>query len=217
VIRVFLTDDQELVCYGLQTILQTADDIEIVGMAHDGQEALDLLAEAAPDVVLMDLNMPVMNGIQATQAIQAHFPGIAVLVLTTYDDDEWLFDAIRSGAAGYLLKDSPREALIAAVRAAAAGETPVDPSIAGRLFTRVARDAGPANPQVLAEFSDREIEILRGIARGLSNQEIAADLHLSDGTVRNYVTTVFEKLDVSNRTRAAIQALQLGLVDLREL
>lgn len=216
-IRVFLTDDQELVCYGLQTILQTADDIEIVGMAHDGQEALDLLAEAAPDVVLMDLNMPVMNGIQATQAIQAHFPGIAVLVLTTYDDDEWLFDAIRSGAAGYLLKDSPREALIAAVRAAAAGETPVDPSIAGRLFTRVARDAGPANPQVLAEFSDREIEILRGIARGLSNQEIAADLHLSDGTVRNYVTTVFEKLDVSNRTRAAIQALQLGLVDLREL
>lgn len=216
-IRVLLVDDQELVCYGLQTILKTARDIEVVGMAFDGAEALEKIPETSPDVVLMDLNMPIMNGIQATRAIGEQYPDIQVLVLTTYDADEWVFDAIRSGAAGYLLKDTPREKLIQGVRDAAAGETPVDPSIAGKLFVAVSENRAPAETKIARDFNERERDILRLLAQGMSNNEIASEMHLSEGTVRNYVTEMFIKLGVTNRTQAAVTALRYGLVRLNEI
>lgn len=210
-IRVLICDDQDLVREGLRAILGTAAGIEVVGEASDGAEALELIPATQPAVVLMDLKMPGMNGVQATRLIADRHPDVRVLVLTTYDADEWVFDAIRSGAAGYLLKDTPREALVAAVRDTAAGKTPVDPAVAGRLFSHVAR-AGPPVPTTLAaDLSERELDVLRLLARGLSNADIAGRLYLSEGTVRNYVSSILSKLGVSDRTQAAVLALRHGL------
>jgi DNA-binding NarL/FixJ family response regulator len=213
-IRVLICDDQDVVREGLRAILSTAPGIEVVGAARDGAEALDLVSQTQPDVVLMDLKMPGMNGVQATHAIRARFPAVRVLVLTTYDADEWVFDAIRSGAAGYLLKDTPRRGLIEAIKGTAAGKTHVDPAVAGRLFAQVSRIAAPPRTAVAADLSPRELEVLRLLARGLNNADIAQRLYLSEGTVRNYVSAILAKLDVSDRTQAAVLALRHGLVDM---
>src|SRR6266498_5101307 len=211
-IRVLICDDQDVVLEGLQTILKSAPEIEVVAVAHDGAEALEKIPQAHPDVILMDLKMPEMNGIQATREIRNRFPDVGVLVLTTYDADEWVFDAIRSGAAGYLLKDTPREGLIAAVKGTMSGRTHVDPQVAGKLFTQVQLNAPISSYQeVLGELSERERDVLNLLARGLSNSEIAGRLFLSEGTVRNYVSSIFSKLGVSDRTQAAILALRAGL------
>ncbi len=211
-IRVLICDDQEVVREGLRVILTKAPDIKVVGVAGDGAEALALLDVARPDVVLMDLKMPGMNGIQATRQIRERFPQVRVLVLTTYDADEWVFDAIRSGAAGYVLKDTPVESLTAAIQAAAAGKTPVDPNVAGKLFAQIARSA-PVDAKPLADLSEREREVLVLVARGLSNADIAQRLFLSEGTVRNYVSAILSKLGVADRTQAAVLALRAGLLD----
>ena len=213
-IRVLICDDQDVVREGLRAILGTAPGIEVVGAARDGAEALDLVPQTQPDVVLMDLKMPGMNGVQATRAIRDHFPAVRVLVLTTYDADEWVFDAIRSGAAGYLLKDTPRRELIEAIKGTAAGKTHVDPAVAGRLFAQVAQVAPPPRTAVAADLSPRELEVLHLLARGLNNADIAQRLYLSEGTVRNYVSAILAKLDVSDRTQAAVLALRHGLVDM---
>ncbi|MFZ6031441.1 MAG: response regulator [Chloroflexota bacterium] len=213
-VRVLICDDQEIVREGMQAILKTAPGIEVVGLAGDGAEALALIPSARPDVVLMDLKMPGMNGIQATREIRAQHPGVRVLVLTTYDADEWVFDAIRSGAAGYLLKDTPRQQLTAAIHGTAAGKTYVDPSVAGKLFVQASQAPMPADSGVAAALSEREREVLALLARGLSNADIAARLFLSEGTVRNYVSAVFAKLGVTDRTQAAVLALRYGLADL---
>jgi DNA-binding NarL/FixJ family response regulator len=217
-IRVLICDDQWIVCEGLEAILEADREIEVVGIAHDGAQALELIPQVEPDVVLMDLKMPGMNGIQATHKIGQQYPHIKVLVLTTYGADEWVFDAIRSGAAGYLLKGTPRDSLIAAVKGTASGDTHVDPAVAGKLFNRIARNGAPlSNTTIANALSDRELDVLRLLARGLSNAEIAQQLYLSEGTVRNYVSAVLAKLEVSDRTQAAILALRHGLVDLGEL
>lgn len=216
-IRVLICDDQEVVCEGLQVILNSDAGIKIVGVAHDGAAALELIPTVRPDLVLMDLKMPGVNGIQATQLIRRQYPAVRVLVLTTYEDDEWVFDAIRSGAAGYLLKDSPRETLLAAVKGTVDGKTHVDPAIAGKLFTQIAHTSTTPNTAMTAELSERELEVLRLLARGLANVDIAERLHLSEGTVRNYVSAVLTKLGVSDRTQAAVIALRYGLVDLNEI
>jgi DNA-binding NarL/FixJ family response regulator len=170
-----------------------------------------MVSEAQPDVVLMDLKMPVMNGVQATRLIREQHPQVRVLVLTTYDADEWVFDAIRGGASGYLLKDTPRERLIEALRDAAKGKTPVDPDIAGKLFAQVAQGTVTPDTSIAEDLSEREREVLGLLARGMTNAEIAGQLYLSEGTVRNYVSAVLEKLDVADRTKAAVLALRLGL------
>lgn len=217
-IRVLICDDQWIVCEGLEAILEADREIEVVGIAHDGAQALELIPQVEPDVVLMDLKMPGMNGIQATHKIGEQYPHIKVLVLTTYGADEWVFDAIRSGAAGYLLKGTPRDSLIAAVKGTASGDTHVDPAVAGKLFDRIARNGAPlSNTTIANALSDRELDVLRLLARGLSNAEIAQQLYLSEGTVRNYVSAILAKLEVSDRTQAAILALRHGLVDLGEL
>jgi DNA-binding NarL/FixJ family response regulator len=211
-IRILLCDDQALVSDGLQMILETDPALRVVGIASDGQQALELAAESTPDIVLMDLKMPVMNGVQATAALRRDHPALPVLVLTTFDDDEWLLDAIRSGASGYLLKDTPRDRLIAAVKEAVAGKTPVDPAVAGKLFSRLSAPApSPSDSPRLASLNEREREVLSLIAQGLTNSEIAGRLYLSEGTVRNYVSAILAKLDVADRTQAAVLALRYGL------
>jgi NarL family two-component system response regulator LiaR len=213
-IRVLICDDQLVVRAGLRAILSTVRGIEVVGEAGDGDEALSQVEVLAPDVVLMDLKMPGTNGVQATRAIRDRHPHVGVLVLTTYDADEWVFDAVRAGASGYLLKDTPREALVAAIEGTAAGETHVDPAVAGKLFRQVAQGPAPSMSAqaIAAELSPRELEVLRLLARGLNNADIAGQLHLSEGTVRNYVSTILDKLDVADRTQAAVLALRCGLL-----
>ncbi|MFH1084951.1 MAG: response regulator transcription factor [Chloroflexota bacterium] len=213
-IRVLICDDQWIVCEGLEAILGADPEIQVVGVAHDGAEALERIGATRPDVVLMDLKMPVMNGIQATERIRRDHPRVRVLVLTTYAADEWVLDAIRAGASGYLLKGTPREALIAAVKGTAAGATYVDPSVAGRLFDQIARSSpSPDGSVVLAALSERERDVLRLLGRGLSNEEIAQRLFLSQGTIRNYVSAILAKLGVADRTQAAVLAVRYGLVD----
>ncbi len=213
-IRVLICDDQAIVCDGLEAILSTDGDIEVVGLAAHGAQAVELAQATKPDLVLMDLKMPGMNGIQATQAIREKLPDTRVLVLTTYDADEWVFDAIRSGAAGYLLKDTPRDQLIPAIKGTVAGKTHIDPVVAGKLFKHIAHESmGQPDSTLADQLSEREREVLQFIANGFSNAEIAQQLHLSEGTVRNYISALFAKLGVSDRTQAAVLALRYGIVD----
>jgi DNA-binding NarL/FixJ family response regulator len=220
-IRVLICDDQWIVCEGLEAILRADPEIEVVAVAHDGAEALELIPEANPSVILMDLKMPGMDGLQATREVCRRYPSIKVLVLTTYGDDEWVFEAIRAGAAGYLLKGTPRQALIEAVKGTATGHTHVDPSVAGKLFDRVVQNEpslnAPEAARILDALSERELDVLRLLARGFSNPDIAQKLYLSEGTVRNYVSAILTKLDVPDRTRAAVLALRYGIVKLSEL
>ena len=213
-INVLICDDQPIVCEGLQTILHASPEINVLGTAHDGSDALAMLEQLQPDVVLMDLKMPVMNGIIATRKIRQKYPHIRVLVLTTYDDDEWIFDAIRSGAAGYLLKDTPPADLIAAILGTAAGKTFLDPDIAGRITASYREQVPVSSPPTNLQLSPRELDILALLAQGLSNADIAQQLFLSDGTVRNYTSEIFKKMGVSDRTQAAVLALRFGLVDI---
>jgi DNA-binding NarL/FixJ family response regulator len=165
----------------------------------------------------MDLKMPVMNGIQATRKLRELYPHIQILVLTTYTDDEWLFDAIRSGASGYLLKDRPRRELVEAIKGTIAGEAYIDPAVARKVLSNVAQTPQPAGKTMKVSLSPREMEILELLALGLSNADIAQRLFLSEGTVRNYMSDLFTKLEVSDRTQAVVVALRSGLVDINKL
>ncbi|MFZ5909557.1 MAG: response regulator [Chloroflexota bacterium] len=216
-IDILICDDQDLVCEGLRAILEASPELRVISVAHDGAEAVELVSKSAPDIVLMDLKMPVMNGLQATQAIRQNHPQVKVLVLTTYDADEWVFDAIRSGASGYLLKNTPREALIKAIKDTVVGKTHVDPAVAGKLFSRLALNTPAPEASISKDLTERDLDVLRLVARGLSNAEIAQRLFLTEGTVRNYVSQVLTKLGVTDRTQAAVIALRHGLVDLNEL
>jgi DNA-binding NarL/FixJ family response regulator len=214
-IKILVVDDQMVVCEGLQAILGTVADFDVVGIGNNGEEAVEMVGRLQPDLVLMDLKMPVMTGVQATREIRTRFPQVKVLVLTTYDFDEWVFDAVRSGASGYLLKDTPREQLVAAIRGTLAGRTYVDPAVAGKLLNQVSQSWKPApDPNWVSQFSERELDVLRLLAVGMTNAEIASKLFLSEGTVRNYVSAIFTKLGVSDRTQAAIIALRAGLAEI---
>jgi DNA-binding NarL/FixJ family response regulator len=214
-VRVLIVDDQTVVREGLAAILSTDSEIEVVGLAGDGQEALDLVSQTHPDVVLMDLKMPVLNGVQATQRLHHERPGIYVLVLTTYAENEWVFEALQAGAAGYLLKDTRRDELIAAIKGTAEGKSYLDPAIAGRVMQQAA--AMPPrlvpNGSESEMLTERELQVLRLLAEGYRNPEIAERLYLARGTVRNYVSGILQKLGVSDRTQAVIEALKRGLVD----
>ena len=211
-VRVLICDDQEVVREGLSVILGASSEIEVIGTAADGAEALELVADLLPDVVLMDLKMPVLNGIQATRLISERFPQVRVLVLTTYDDDAWLFDAVRSGACGYLLKDRPRDELVSAITGTARGGTHIDPAVAGKLLRHVQRSPSASETGIADSLNDRERRILGLIAKGLTNAEIAERVFLSEGTVRNYVSSILGKLEVHDRTQAAVLAVRHGIV-----
>lgn len=211
--KLVLCDDQMIVTDGMQMILGAMRDLVIVGVAHDGAAAVELVDKHRPDLVLMDLRMPIMNGIQATRQIRQKFPATRVLVLTTYDDDEWVFDAIRAGASGYLLKDATREQILAAIKGTLAGVTHVDPKVAAKLFQHVAQSGDTTAPSTLAvDLNEREQAILRLLAQGLANSDMAERLHLSKGTIQNYLGSIFAKLDVADRTQAVVVALRHGLI-----
>ena len=214
-IRVLICDDQTVVREGLAAILGTDPEIEVVGLASNGREVLDFLQESQPDVVLLDLKMPVMNGVQTTQHLRRAHPEVNVLILTTYADDRWVLDAVRAGASGYLLKDTRREVLIDAIKGTVEGKTYLDPAIAGKLTQQVVSGTGrsePAEPP-FDSFTERELEVLSLLAQGHSNPEIAGRLHLARGTIRNYVSAILQKLGVSDRTQAAVAAVQRGMIE----
>ena len=209
--RVIICDDQAIVRDGLELLLKLEKDIEVVGLAQDGQQAVDLVRSKRPDLVLMDLLMPGVNGVEATRRIRAEFPSVKILVLTTFDDDEWVFDAIRAGASGYLLKDTPRAKVIEAIRGTIDGKAFIDPMIAGKLLEQVASPQLEPASKITGKLTEREVDVLRQMSKGFGNAEIANRLHLSEGTVRNYVSSIFVKLGVADRTQAVIIAIRHGL------
>lgn len=210
-IRVVVADDHPIVRAGIVGLLESADDIEVVGVAADGAEAVALAAELAPALVLMDLRMPGLDGAQATARILAESSGARVLVLTTYDTDEHIVEAIEAGASGYLLKAAPQEEILAGIRAVVAGETVLAPSVAAQLVRRMRADAAGATASTQT-LSPRELEVLRLVAAGSSNPEIARTLVIGEATVKTHLTHVFEKLGVNDRTRAVTRAMELGLL-----
>ena len=214
--KVLICDDQLIVCEGLEKILTSDPEITVVGIANDGLEALELIPRAKPDVVLMDLKMPRMNGAVTTRKIKEQYPDINVIILTTYDDDEWVFDAIRSGASGYLLKDLPPADLIKAIKETEKGRSFVDPAITHKLLTNISETNPKAEPPTNFQLSEREVDILALITKGYANADIAEALFLSEGTIRNYVSDLLRKLEVSDRTQAAVVAIKYGLVDLTD-
>jgi DNA-binding NarL/FixJ family response regulator len=214
-IRVALVDDQALFREGLRTILSLQPGLEIVGEASDGQDALTLVNRTKPDVVLMDLKMPRLDGVEATRLIKAEHPEISILILTTFDDDEYVFEGLRSGAMGYMLKDAPSEKLVEAIRAASRGESFLQPSVAAKVVAEFSRLAErPVDPsEVLVDpLSEREMEVLRLLAHGSTNRQIADSLVIAEGTVKNHVTSILGKLGVEDRTQAALKAKDLGLL-----
>jgi DNA-binding NarL/FixJ family response regulator len=213
-IRILLVDDQRLMREGLRTLLELEPGLQVAGEAGDGQAALDAYAAIEPDVVLMDIRMPGMDGVEATRRMRGQWPKARVIILTTFDDDASVFEGLRAGALGYLLKDVSGHDLAEAVRTVAGGGALIEPSVARRVLAEFARLAPPARlPDAgLAEpFSDREREIVRLLAAGLSNREIGDRLFLAEGTVKNYVTSILQKLGARDRTQAALRAREMGL------
>lgn len=209
--KILLCDDQAVIRDGLEMLLTLEKDFQVIGSAQDGFEAVELAGKKSPDLVLMDLKMPGMNGIEATREIRKKYPNIKILVLTTYDDDEWVFDAIRAGASGYLLKDTSRQKIIEAIRGTMDGKSFVDPAVAGKLMNQVASNQTQPASILKDKLTERELDVLRLLAKGMTNTDIAGTLHLSEGTVRNHVSAILEKLGVSDRTQAAVIAIQHGL------
>lgn len=216
-VRVLLVDDQRLFRDGLATLLSVRPEVEVVGRAADGLEALEQTAALRPQVVLMDLRMPVLSGVEAIRRLRAAYPQVRVVALTTFDDDADVFEALRAGAVGYLLKDVSAEVLVEAVCAAARGESFLHPSVARKVVTEFSRLAEVGTPTPIADppvetLSGRELQVLRLLAAGSSNKEIALALQLAEGTVKNHVTNVLGKLGVRDRVQAALQAKALGLL-----
>ena len=213
-IRVLVVDDQDLIRGGLRAILGAEEDIEVVGEAPDGGAAARLAADRLADVVVMDVQMPGVDGIAATREVLAARPACRVLVLTMFDLDEYVYAALRAGASGFLLKTAPSEELAAAVRACHAGEMLFAPAVTRRLVEAYVRrpPARDGVPGELAELTGRELDVLRAIARGLSNAEIASELHLGEATVKTHVTRILSKLGVRDRVQAVVLAYECGLV-----
>jgi len=214
-VSILLVDDQPLFREGLRTLLSVHSDFEVVGEAGNGAEAIRLVCSLLPSVVLMDLQMPVLDGVAATRRLCKEQPGCRVIVLTTFDDDEMVFDGLRAGAVGYLLKDAPSEKLAEAIRVAARGESFLQPSVAAKVvaeFARLSRKTVGTPNSMVEPLSERELEILRLIAQGASNREIAGALFLAEGTVKNHVTNILGKLEARDRTQAALKAKDSGLI-----
>jgi DNA-binding NarL/FixJ family response regulator len=211
-IKVLIADDQRLMREGLATLLALADDIDIVAQAGDGAEAIELAKAQRPDVILMDIQMPHVNGVEATKAIRSILPTTQIIILTTFDDDEYLLAALRAGACGYLLKDMPSEQLADAIRLAAKGQSPIGPEMARKLVNLVTHSPIAPAPSAASELSEREIEVLRLIADGLSNKEIAEKLFIAEGTAKNHVSNILSKLEARDRAQAVARAKELNLL-----
>jgi DNA-binding NarL/FixJ family response regulator len=213
VIRVVIVDDQALFREGLRAVLSVDPELSVVAECSNGEQALLACSQHRPDVVLMDLNMPIMNGVVATRRLKVQQPSCQVLVLTTFDENEWLFEALRAGAVGYLLKDAAAQRLREAVHVAARGESFLDPAVATKVLAELSRLRALAPADADSEqglLTSREVDVLKLLVRGASNKEIALALFLSEGTVKNHVTHILSKLQVTGRTQAALRGRELG-------
>lgn len=211
-IRILIVEDQTLMRQGLKTILELEPGLRIVGTAVDGEEGVGMALDLRPDIILMDVQMPRLNGVQATAQIRRQWPKARVIILTTFDRDDYVFQGVRAGAMGYLLKDAPADTLIDTIRTVFAGEPFIQPEIASRTLRELMRPAMSSNAPI-EELSEREKEVLMLLAQGASNREIADRLVLSEGTVKNHVSNILGKLQVENRTQAANVARAQGLVE----
>lgn len=213
-IKVLLVDDHTLLRQGLRKLLELEPSLEVVGEAGNGQEAIQKTQELNPDVVLLDINMPGMNGVEVTALLKSSHPETKIIILTIHKDDEYVFEAVKAGASGYLLKDVETQELVKAVEAVFRGESIVDPAIASRLlkeFSRISKGGSDTNHDSLTE---REKEILKLLVQGLSNREVAEKLFISEKTVKNHISNIFRKMEVTDRTQAVVKALKLGMVKL---
>ena len=216
-IRVLIADDHQVVREGLSAVLKIKEDIEVVGLAKDGLDAVEKARQLLPDVVLMDISMPRMNGVEATREIKRENPHIGVVVLTMYDEEDYIFDLVKAGATGYLLKDADSAQIAKAIRAVAHGESLIHPTVASKILTEfslLAQGKGRKPGRLEHDLTDREITVLRLVAEGKTNKEIANDLDLSEKTVKNHVRNIFHKLHVYDRTQAAIHAIRKGIIEL---
>jgi DNA-binding NarL/FixJ family response regulator len=213
-IRILLADDQELVRTGFRMILKAEKGIEVIGEAGDGAEAVERAVQLRPDVVLMDIRMPVLDGLEATRRLASAAPDTRVLILTTFDLNEYVYEALRAGASGFLVKDAPAAQLVTAIRVVADGDALLAPSVTRRLITEFARRPAPtAKPDEMKDLTPRELEVLRLVARGLSNTEIAKELFVSDATVKTHVARILMKLSLRDRVQAVVAAYESGLVE----
>jgi DNA-binding NarL/FixJ family response regulator len=212
-IRVLVADDQSMVRAGFRLLLSGEDDIEVVAEASNGLEAVDKAARFHPTVVLMDIRMPQLDGLEATRRILAADSTARILILTTFDLDEYVYEALRSGASGFVLKDDPPEQLLAAIRVVADGEALLSPAITKRVIKQFTRIPRPEPPRQLDELTERELDVFRLIARGLSNAEIARELYISDTTVKTHITHILMKLNLRDRVQAVVLAYETGLFD----
>lgn len=214
-IDVLLVDDQRLMREGLRTLLELEDGIRVVGEAQNGEEGLKMIEALQPDVTLMDVRMPVMDGVEATRRIINRWPQSKVVILTTFDDDEYVFEGLRAGAVGYLLKDTSGIELADAIKTVAAGGVLIEPSVARKVVAEFARITPPTRSKsedATEPLSDRELQVLKLLANGLTNREIARAVHLAEGTVKNYVSNILAKIGARDRTQAAIRARELNLL-----
>lgn len=214
-ITILIIDDQRLMRDGLRTLLELEDDLAVVGEAGNGEEAIARYAELQPTIVLMDVRMPGMDGVEATRRLHAQWPNVKVIILTTFDEDEYIFEGLRAGALGYLLKAVSSDELADAIRRVAAGQALIDPAVTRKVVDAFARLAPPArsiNAGLAETLSERELDILKLVANGLSNRAIAERLYLAEGTVKNYVTSLLGKIGVRDRTQAALRGRELGLL-----
>jgi DNA-binding NarL/FixJ family response regulator len=219
-IRVLLVDDQTLIRQGIAMLLELEPDLEVVGAVGDGRAAIEAVERLRPDVVLMDVRMPEMDGVTATRELHRRFPDIGVIILTTFDDDEYIFEGLKAGARGYLLKDISSEEMAEAVRTVARGEALIQPSIARKVvaeFSRLAAGSPPAPERsplkMPGALTERELDVLKALACGMSNKEIAAALVITEGTVKTHISNILAKLDVRDRTQAVLKAQQLRLLE----
>ncbi len=217
-IRIVIADDHDVVREGTRTLLEREEDMEVVGEASDGKEAVKLIESLKPDVAVLDISMPKLSGIEVTRQIKAHLPSTAILILTVYDNDEYVFALLEAGAAGYLLKDAHSQEIIDAVRSVYSGESVLHPLIARKVIQRAI--TGPVKPvegKPEIQFSEREIEVLKLAAKGLSNQDIAYALSLSIRTVQGHINGIFQKLNVGSRTEAIFQSVKKGIISFDDL
>ena len=216
IIRVLVVDDQSMVRAGLRMLLAGEPDIEVVAEAGNGREAIAAVARLRPDIVLMDIRMPVLDGLEASRRILADHESVRVLVLTTFDLDEYVYEALRAGASGFVLKDDPPEQLIAAVRTIAAGEALLSPTVTRRVIKQFTRLHHQAPPKAVDTLTGRELDVFRLIAQGLSNAEIGRQLFISDTTVKTHVTRLLQKLGLRDRAQAIVLAYQTGLFEVTD-
>jgi DNA-binding NarL/FixJ family response regulator len=212
-IRVLVADDQSMVRAGFRMLLSGESDIEVVAEASSGLEAVDKAARFSPTVVLMDIRMPQLDGLEATRRILAADSGVRILILTTFDLDEYIYEALRAGASGFVLKDDPPEQLIAAIRTVSAGDALLSPAVTKRVILQYTRTPRPTPPKALDQLTARELEVFRLVARGLSNAEIGQQLYIGETTVKTHITHILQKLDLRDRVQAVVFAYQTGIAE----